>query len=120
MFLADNLQAGVLNQAYILTVVDAIKMATVRGAIALGYNNLGELKEGYLADIIMIDASAPNMQPIHNVFNNIVNSANAGNVLMTMVDGKVLYNNGEYYLSKSLDEIKDGVHHSIKRIFSEE
>ena len=33
MFLADNLQAGVLNQAYILTVVDAIKMATVRGAV---------------------------------------------------------------------------------------
>ena len=120
MFLADNLQAGVLNQAYILTVVDAIKMATVRGAVALGYDNLGEIKEGNLADIIMIDASAPNMQPIHNVFNNIVNSANAGNVLMTMVDGKVLYDNGKYYLSKTLEEIKDGVHHSIKRIFSEE
>lgn len=120
MFLADNLQAGVLNQAYILTVVDAIKMAIVRGAVALGYDNLGQLKEGYLADMIMLDSKAPNMQPMHNVFNNIVNSANPSNVIMTMVDGKVLYKDGEYYINKSLDEIKDGVNHSIKRIFSEE
>ena len=68
----------------------------------------------------MLDSKARNMQPMHNVFNNIVNSANPSNVIMTMVDGKVLYKDGEYYINKSLDEIKNSVNHSIKRIFSEE
>lgn len=120
MFLADNLQAGVLNQAYILTVIDSIKMATVRGAMALGYDNLGILKEGYLADMIMLDTTAPNMQPLHSVFNNIVNSANPSNVVMTMVNGKVLYDHGVFNIDKSIEDIRHDVDGSIKRIFSEE
>ena len=71
MYLADNLQAGVLNQAQAITTIDALKMATVRGALALGYNNLGRVQEGYLADLIMIDVSRPNMQPLNDIFNNI-------------------------------------------------
>ena len=48
MYLADNLQAGVLNQAHAITTIDALKMATVRGALALGYKNLGRLEKDYL------------------------------------------------------------------------
>ena len=96
MYLADNLQAGVLNQAQAITTVDALKMATVRGALALGYDNLGRLQEGYLADIIMIDTKKPNMQPLNDIFNNLVNACESNNVIMTMVDGKIVYRDETY------------------------
>ena len=72
-------------------------MATIRGAISLGYDNLGRLQEGYLADLIVIDIHRPNMQPINDVYNNLVNACESNNVLMTMIDGKIVYKNDEYY-----------------------
>lgn len=105
MYLADNLQAGVLNQFSAITTIDALKMATVRGALALGYDDLGRVEEGYLADLIMIDTSKPNMRPLNNVYNNLVNACESGNVIMTMVDGKVLYKDGKYNCGVDYEEI---------------
>lgn len=105
MYLADNLQAGVLNQFSAITTIDALKMATVRGALALGYDDLGRVEEGYLADLIMVDTSKPNMRPLNNVYNNLVNACESGNVIMTMVDGKVLYMDGKYSCGVDYEEI---------------
>lgn len=116
MYLADNLQAGVLNQAQAITTIDALKMATVRGAVALGYDNLGVLEEGYLADIIMIDIHRPNMQPINDVFNNIVNSCESNNVIMTMVDGEILYRDEKYLCNVNYEEIANNCNKIIDRI----
>ena len=38
----------------------------------------------------------PNMQPVHSMLNNLVYSASGKDVRLTMVDGKVLYQDGEY------------------------
>ena len=92
MYLAGMLQAGVLNDASAFTAQELIKMATINGARAYKINNLGALQEGYLADIIMLDSSLPNMQPNNNVVSNIVYSAGPQNVIMTMIDGKIVYN----------------------------
>jgi len=113
MYLADNLQAGVLNQAQAITTIDALKMATVRGALALGYDNLGRIEEGYLADMIMIDISKPNMQPLNDIYNNLVNACESNNVIMTMVNGKIVYKDGEYYCNA---DYKDVVNHCNKII----
>jgi len=118
MYLADNLQAGVLNQASALTTIDALKMATVRGALALGYDNLGRIAEGYLADIIMIDVSRPNMQPINDVFNNLVNACESNNVIMTMVNGKIVYKDDEYYCNADYKDIVSHCNKIIARIDS--
>lgn len=93
MYLAGTLQYGVLNDASLISAEQMLKMATVNGAKAYNINNLGVLKNDYLADIIMLNAKSPNMQPMNNVINNIVFSANPKNVLLTMVDGKIVYNN---------------------------
>ncbi len=55
--------------------------------------------------MIMIDLNQPNMQPIHNIPKNIVYSGSKQNVIMTMVNGKILYENGTFYVSDSPENI---------------
>lgn len=119
MYLADNLQAGVLNEFSAITTIDALKMATVRGAMALGYDDLGRIEEGYLADLIMIDTSKPNMRPLNNIYNNLVNACESSNVILTMVDGKVLYMDGKYYCGVDYEDIASTCEDIIFRIDNE-
>lgn len=79
-----------------VTPVDTLKAATLAGAKAQGREECGLLKAGYKADLVMLDISGPNMYPVHDLINNLVYSASGSDVVMTVVDGKVLYENGEY------------------------
>ena len=54
------------------------------------------LQVGMDADIALIDFSAPHLIPCHNVLNGLVWSAKGGDVAMTMVRGKILYEDGHY------------------------
>ena len=56
-----------------------------------------------MADIIVIDLHQPNMQPINNIADNIVYSGSKSNVALTMVDGKILYENGKFYIDKDAE-----------------
>jgi len=67
----------------------ALDFATRNGAKALGIN-AGSIEKGKLADIILIDAKAPNMAPLHNPISQLVYSANAGNVTDVIIDGKIV------------------------------
>lgn len=51
---------------------------------------------GNRADIIAIDIESPSMNPRDNLINNIVYSSSGRDVRMTMVDGKILYKDGEF------------------------
>lgn len=84
------------NNPIAVTPRDALKAATLGGALAQGRKDCGLLKEGYKADLVVLDISRPNMHPVHDMINNIVYSANSANVILTMADGKVLYDNGEF------------------------
>lgn len=79
-----------------LTPKEVLYSATRAGAIAQGRKTSGLVKEGYRADLIVVDTDVPNMQPVHNMVNNLVYSACGKDVVLTMVDGKVLYRDGEY------------------------
>lgn len=86
--------AALLHKVHNLdpTVADArtvFKMATQNGARALGLK-AGIIKEGYLADIAIIDFNKPHLRPINNVISHLVYSANGNDVETTIVDGKVL------------------------------
>ncbi|WP_258083482.1 amidohydrolase family protein [Thermococcus thermotolerans] len=74
------------------TVADAktvFRMATLNGARALRLN-AGVIKEGYLADIAIIDFNRPHLRPINNVISHLVYSASGNDVETTIVDGKIL------------------------------
>lgn len=96
MYLAAILPKGINNKADIITPKQILKMATRNGALAQGREDCGLVKEGFKADVIVLDLNKPNMYPDFDVINNIVYSANSSDVLLTMVDGEVLYRNGEF------------------------
>ena len=54
------------------------------------------MKEGFRADLLVVDIDQPNMNPVHNMLNNLVYSASGTDICLTMADGKVLYENGSY------------------------
>ncbi len=66
-----------------------LKMATYNGAQAQQRLDTGLIKEGFKADITVIDTDKPNMYPSFDVVSNIVYSAEKSDVVLTMVDGKV-------------------------------
>jgi len=69
-------------------------MATRMGAISMGLNKVGELKEGYLADLITIDIDTPTPINKHNVFDQLILFRNPNNVRDVFVNGKKLKEDG--------------------------
>ena len=69
----------------------ALKMATINGAKALGFDNLGMIKEGYLADLVVVDLDTPHLRPIYDPISSLVYSAKCGDVEYTMVNGNIVY-----------------------------
>jgi 5-methylthioadenosine/S-adenosylhomocysteine deaminase len=65
--------------------------------------------------LIVLDFNAPNLNPCHNILNNLVFSGNADNIIMTIVDGKVLYKNGEF-LSIDVEKANYEAEQERKRI----
>jgi len=80
----------------VISPAEVIRAATYDGAMSQGREDCGLIREGFRADLIMMRTDVPNMHPVHNMVNNIVYSASGSDITMTMVDGKVLYRDGEY------------------------
>ncbi len=77
--------------------VQTLYAATRAGALGQGREDCGLVKEGFRADLIVINTDKPNMHPVHDMRNNLVYSACGSDVCLTMVDGEILYRDGEYY-----------------------
>lgn len=97
MFLVTGLAKLKEEDASAVAADEVLKMATVNGALAMGLTDCDVLAEGKKADIIMIDLHQPNMQPINNIAKNIVYSGSKQNVKMTMIHGKILYEDGRFF-----------------------
>lgn len=97
MTLLYSLQKISMKDASALPAYEVLKMATVNGAKAMGLVDSDVLEVGKKADIIEIDLSRPNMQPINNIVTNIVYSGSKENVKMTMINGRILYKDGKFF-----------------------
>lgn len=80
-----------------------LRMATANSARAMGFENSGELAPGRAADITLFDFDQPHLYPQHNLVANLIHSARGSDVTHVIVDGRVLYRNGELL---TLDEEK--------------
>lgn len=94
--LMPMLQKGVTLDPTVVTPMQTLAAATVVGAKAMGYDNLGLLKEGYLADLILIDLNTPHMIPATDLEANLIYATQGSDVRLTMVNGKVLYRDGAF------------------------
>lgn len=94
--LMPMLQKGTTLDPTVVSPARTIAAATSVGAYALGYNDLGLIKAGYLADLILVDLSGAHMTPCNDLESNLVYAVQGSDVKLTMVNGKVLYKDGEY------------------------
>ena len=99
----------------IMKAEEVLKMATINGAIALGLNEIGILKAGKRADIIVIDLNRPHLIPIYNPYSHLVYSATGSDVITTIIDGKIIMENRELH-TLDLDEIKEKLKEIIKKL----
>jgi 5-methylthioadenosine/S-adenosylhomocysteine deaminase len=116
MFLATALQKVSIPDASAMDANEVLKMATVGGAGAMRLPLCDTLTTGKQADLIMIDLHQPNMQPLNNITKNIVYSGSKQNVKMTMIAGKILYENGHFDVGVEPEEIYAKANESITRI----
>lgn len=94
--LASILHKGVNLDAQATKAPQMLDLVTVNGALSQGRENCGKIKEGYCADLVLIDLNAINNKPCYDTYSTLSYSANSSNVLLTMADGNILYENGEY------------------------
>ncbi|MDD7402500.1 MAG: amidohydrolase [Butyribacter sp.] len=119
MFLVTALQKVSTNDASAMDAMPVLRMATTGGARAMGLNDCDVLAEGKNADLIMLDLQQPNMQPLNNIAKNIVYSGSKQNVKMTMIAGKILYEDGRFNIGIAPEEIYAKANESITRIKKE-
>ena len=116
MYLVSVLQKELLRDAAAGCADRTLEMACVGGARAMGLADCDDLAEGKLADLVVIDMSQPNMQPVNNIAHNIVYSGSKSNVRLTMVNGTILYEDGQYHLDESVEDIYSRANEIAERI----
>jgi 5-methylthioadenosine/S-adenosylhomocysteine deaminase len=98
-----------------------LMMATACGARAQGRaDSCGMLKVGMDADIVLVDFTAPHLMPCHDVMNGLVFCAKGGDVAMTMVRGKVLYQNGQFPTIDLPSVVQEIMTYAIPRLMESE
>ena len=116
MFLVTGLAKYRDQNAASVDAADVLRMATVGGAKAMGLTGCETLSEGSLADLIMLDLNQPNMQPLNNIVKNIVYSGSKQNVKMTMINGKILYEDGKFSVGEDVSVIYQEADRIVKRM----
>ena len=108
--------AALIHKGYnrdpsILPARRVFRMATVDGARALGFRDLGLIKEGYLADIVILDPRHPGSTPFFNAYSHLVYVFKPYHVDTVIVNGEVVIEDG---VVKMLD-IEDLMSRAYKR-----
>ncbi|MCR4804757.1 MAG: amidohydrolase family protein, partial [Clostridia bacterium] len=96
MHLASIIHKGISGDPTLVTPSQVLDMATRCGYLAMGRPESGVLAEGFAADIIRVDMGALHMKPALDIPALLVYSAQGSDVKMTMVDGHILYEDGEF------------------------
>lgn len=90
------LQKAVTEDPTVITPAQTLYAATRAGALAQRRTDCGLVREGFRADLTVMDVDRVYMKPEYNLLNNLIYSASGNDVVLTMTDGKVLYRDGEY------------------------
>jgi len=104
MYFACTLQKYLKNDAAACPAYNALEWATASSARVIGLD-CDYLEAGKKADIVMIDLNRPVMRPHNNIVKNIVYSGDTSVVKMTMVNGKILYKDGEFFVGEDAVKI---------------
>jgi 5-methylthioadenosine/S-adenosylhomocysteine deaminase len=119
---AAKLHKLVRQDATAMPAKTVFRMATLGGAKALGIDDrVGSLERGKLADLVLIDARAPELTPLYDVYSHLVYAVKGGNVATVVVNGKIVVRNrrmetvDEAEVLAKARELKDRVLESLGR-----
>lgn len=116
MFLVTGLAKLRENNAASVPADEVLKMAVGGGTRAMGLYDCDCLEKGKMADLVMIDLQQPNMQPLNDIVKNLVYSGSKQNVKLTMVNGRVLYEDGRFLNGIEPEEVYKNANNIIARI----
>ncbi len=116
MYLASMLQKVITGDPTALGAEEALLMATRGSARIMGLDDCLSLAPGMLADLVVIDLKQPNMQPQNDIVKNLVYASGKQNVILTMVGGRILYENGRYYIGERPENIYRKANEIVRRI----
>lgn len=95
---AALIHKGNMRNAKETAAADMIRMATRMGALSQGREDCGLIREGYRADLLLVDMHSIHNIPSYSYESTVCYSADSSDILMTVCDGRILYENGEYTL----------------------
>ena len=119
MYLACVLQKLKCSDAAAGNAEAILRAATVGGAKAMGLTDCDRIAVGKQADLIVIDLQRPSMQPVINIPKNLVYSGAKDCVKLTMVAGKVLYENGEFFIGEDPGRIYETAQAELQKMLAE-
>lgn len=116
MHLAALIHNGILSDPTAIHEAQILTMATKNGAKLQGREDTGSIVVGKKADIVAINMDAPHLIPSFDPITTLLYSAQGSDVCMTMVDGRILYENGEY---KTIDaeKVRYEVKAALRRLY---
>ena len=117
-YLAAILQKGISGDTEKMKSAAFVTMLTENGARAQGRENCGKIAEGYRADLVILDLDMLNVMPIYQLCDSFLYSATSSNIKMTMVDGSILYENGEFQ-TLDVEKVKFDFNRVVKTYFGE-
>ena len=96
------------NDPRTLPARDALAMATIEGARALGLQDqIGSLEPGKRADLIAVSAAGARQTPMYDPISHLVYVARGDDVTMTIVNGRVLMRDGKVLTLNEAEIIKE-------------
>ncbi|MGI6498469.1 MAG: amidohydrolase family protein [Oscillospiraceae bacterium] len=114
--LAAILHKGTTQSPQAVSPLEALKMATVNGARAQGRNS-GRIAVGCDASLILLDFRRPHLIPCHDVASNVVYAARGNDVVMNMVRGTIIYENGTFHTIDLEQVVWEVEHYATKTVF---
>jgi len=118
IYLAAMINKGSTQDPEFMYPAQLLKLATINGARAQGREDCGSIKVGNKADLVVFDMDKPHLQPVFDELANILYSGQSDDICMTMIDGQIVYKDGEF---KTID-IEKVMHKAVgikERILSE-
>ena len=96
MQLAAILYKGIMQDATVVPAREVIRAATAGGYISQGREGYTSICEGMTADLVLIKCDRPGVSIVEDAVSTIAYATDRNDVIMTMVDGRILFENGEY------------------------
>jgi len=117
LYLLATVYKAAGNDPTLIDAATAMRIATENGAIAQGRQDCGAISVGKKADLVVLDTDVPWMHPVSSTLNNIVYAAEGSDVVLTMVDGEVLYKDG-VWLTIDIEKVIYAAQEATDRISS--